>query len=190
MLHRLTDEPPARAWHSCTLKTCGSLEKLAENMDSALGSMVSFVDMYGTHRKFDVIQVAEDGSGFTIRHPRVMNEGIVTLKVRRVSLKLLGAQYNEVKQTIELYSKVSGNMMLEVPFADHSHSTWGMFTHVCNKKLLLPEGRTIVFPPDMDDPAELDQWTKKPQNRVQVRSLLKVVPVIKKEKRKNNVKKR
>jgi hypothetical protein len=119
-----------------------------------------------------------------------MNEGIVTLKVRRVSLKLLEAQYNEVKKTIELYSKVSGNMMLEFPFADHSHSSWGMFTHACNKKLLLPEGRTIVFPPDMNDAAELAQWTKKPQNRVKVQSLLKVTPVIKKEKKKNNVKKR
>ena len=119
MLHRLTDEPPARAWHNCTMKTCSSLETLAENMDSAVGSKVSFVDMHGTHRKFFVIQVAEDGSGFTIKHPRVINEGVVTLKVRRVSLKLLGAQYNEVKKTIELYSKVSGNMMLSVPFADH-----------------------------------------------------------------------
>ena len=102
-LRHLTDEPPARYWNSCTLKTCGSLEKLAENMDSALGSKVSFVDMYGTHRKFDVIQVAEDCSCFTIRHPRVMNEGIVTLKVRRVSLKLLEAQSNQVKKTIEPY---------------------------------------------------------------------------------------
>jgi hypothetical protein len=79
------------------------LEKTAANPSAALGAKVSFVDMYGTHRKFDVIQVAEDGNGFTIRHPRVMNEGIVTLKVRRVSLKLLGAQYNEVKKTIEPY---------------------------------------------------------------------------------------
>ena len=47
-------------------------------------------------------------------------------------------------------------MMLEVPFADHSHSTWGMFAHVRNKKLLLPDGRAIVFPSEMDDPAELD----------------------------------
>jgi hypothetical protein len=169
MLHRLTDDPPSRCYSNCTPNTCKSLEKLAGNSSAALGAKVSFVDMNGTHRKFDVIQVAEDGSGFTIRHPRVMNEGIVTLKVRRVSLKLLGAQYNEVKQTIELYSKVSGNMVLEVPLANHCHSTWGMFTHACNKKLRLPEGRAILFPPGVEEPEQIQQWTTKPQNRTQVK---------------------
>lgn len=190
-IKRLEEYPAARYWHDCSRATCGYLDKLYEKMDTAVGSKVGFVDMYGTHRKFDVIEAAEDGSkAFTLRHSKIMNEGTVTLKVRAVSMKLLEAKYNMENLKIEIYSKISGNMMLEFPFAEHSHSSWTMFTHHCNKALRLPEGRTILFPPDMEDPEQIAQWTKKPQGRAQVRSLLKVITTVKKQKKQKKEKRR
>ena len=53
-----------------------------------------------------------------------------------------------------------------------SRATWGHLTELVNKKLGLPDKRTVLFPPGYLLAQDMEQWQNKPTVRVQVRTHL------------------
>ena len=166
--------PVEGEWENCTPNTCKHLQTLFEKGDAALASPVVFIDCFGTSRKFTC--VAHDGSLLTLFHGKVRHEEDgVTLLVRRITRKLWAAQYKKEDDTIEIYSLLTGSVVTGMPFSEHAVHNWGFLVRQLESKMELPDGRVHLFPGHMTDPDEMAAWKRKPNNRLQVRSVLKVV---------------
>lgn len=183
----LTRNPPLpKHWNDCSAGTCAYLCLALLGEGDHTNKKVRF-NSFGTSRIFKV--AGQNGCMWLLHHPNVVDEGQVHLLVRQVVMTYVRAAFNLEAKEIEITSIFTGDVKMSLKYEPLSRASWGHLTELVNKQLGLPDKRTVLFPPSCMLAQDMEQWHKKPRDRVQVRTQLGLTKGLHEDKKIRSVKK-
>jgi hypothetical protein len=158
---------PGCRWRDCSRRTSLNLELLSQ-CDQPIGQTCTIWSTSGSGKNYNCAEVGIDGSYTLVRQG-------VELIAKRVNILMIHSGWDESSNKVKCVGMLSGEMLMEFEVGEVAYKNWGTFTWYIADKMGLSGTHLFHVPSSViNEPATIELWKTKPENRKHVRTLLDI----------------